>query len=97
MRPLTGGGASVEQLFALNHFNYATDVPPLVLSDGQSIPGATGNPSPVVGVQCPAWAHIRKVNPRDLGTDQGGEAETLSFQMLRRGIPFGPPYDRGRP
>jgi Dyp-type peroxidase family len=54
------------------------------------------------GNQCPIVAHIRKVNPRDLPTDQGGANETLPHRILRRGIPFGPPLrdgaleDRGR-
>jgi len=97
MRPLAAGDPALEPMLALNHFNFASDVPPLVLSDGEDIAGAAADSSPIVGVRCPAWAHIRKVNPRDLGTNLGGEAETLAFQMLRRGIPFGPPYDRSRP
>jgi deferrochelatase/peroxidase EfeB len=40
---------------------------------------------------------LRKVNPRDLPTDKGGPDETRSFQMLRRGIPFGPAYDHTTP
>ena len=45
------------------------------------------------GRRCPAFAHIRKVNPRDLVTDQGGGSEhTLALQMLRRGITWGSPY-----
>lgn len=94
MRPLNGDAGAVEPPFALNHFDFATDVPDLTLSDGQQISGVTGDPFATIGVRCPAWAHIRKVNPRDLGTDKGGEAETLAFQMLRRGIPFGPAFDR---
>lgn len=41
---------------------------------------------------CPASAHIRKVNPRGLTTEQGGPQKTLIHRMLRRGIPFGKPY-----
>jgi Dyp-type peroxidase family len=96
MRP-QAAGAAVEPLFALNHFNFETDVPALVLTDGEHIAAAAADSSPIIGVRCPAWAHIRKVNPRDLGTNLGGEAETLGFQMLRRGIPFGRPYDRRQP
>lgn len=47
--------------------------------------------------KCPAFAHIRKVNPRDLATDQGDEVSTLSFQMLRRGITWGTPYSEEEP
>lgn len=47
------------------------------------------------GKVCPAAAHIRKVNPRDLNTDQGGLATTLVRRILRRGIPYGPPLPIG--
>ncbi len=47
------------------------------------------------GLACPRWSHIRKVNPRDETTpDPAGDAPAL-HRMLRRGIPFGPPYDPG--
>lgn len=44
------------------------------------------------GRVCPGFAHIRKVNPRDLATDKGGPDRTLTFAVLRRGIPWGEPY-----
>jgi Dyp-type peroxidase family len=44
------------------------------------------------GRVCPSFAHIRKVNPRDLSTDKGGPDRTLTFAVLRRGIPWGDPY-----
>ncbi|MBR8840149.1 MAG: Dyp-type peroxidase [Stigonema ocellatum SAG 48.90 = DSM 106950] len=40
---------------------------------------------------CPHAAHIRKVNPRDDGTDTGGTNDTLARRILRRGIPYGVP------
>lgn len=43
------------------------------------------------GTICPIAAHIRKVNPRDLNTDQGSSPATLKHRILRRGIPFGRP------
>ena len=46
-----------------------------------------------LGQRCPHFAHVRKVNPRDLSTDQGLPGRTLTFQMLRRGIPYGPAFD----
>ena len=64
----------------------------MVLSTGEAIAASAADPDPLKGFACPVWAHIRKVNPRDLGTNMGGPAETAGFQMLRRGIPFGPPY-----
>ncbi|MER9001370.1 Dyp-type peroxidase [Mesorhizobium australicum] len=51
-------------------------------------PPAIGDPS---GELCPAASHIRKVNPRALATDQGGEVNSLIRRILRRGIPFGDP------
>lgn len=59
---------------------------------------ADGFPTPVVdpfGRLCPQAAHIRKVNPRDLSTDQGAPTTTLVHRMLRRGIPYGPPLPFG--
>ena len=58
--------------------NYPGDTFPQAQSDS---PGAI----------CPHIAHIRKVNPRDLGTDTGGTNDTLTRLILRRGIPFGSP------
>jgi Dyp-type peroxidase family len=51
--------------------------------------GFAGDP---FGRTCPSFAHIRKVNPRDLSTDKGGPDRTLTFAVLRRGIPWGDPY-----
>jgi Dyp-type peroxidase family len=43
------------------------------------------------GTVCPLAAHIRKVNPRNVGTDQGSPSHSLVRRLLRRGIPYGPP------
>lgn len=51
-----------------------------------------GVPDDIFGLRCPRFAHIRKVNPRDLHTDQGGPDRTFAFHVLRRGITWGPPY-----
>lgn len=45
----------------------------------------------LLAVRCPAAAHIRKVNPRDLPTDLGGSGRTLATHVLRRSIPYGGP------
>lgn len=45
----------------------------------------------VLGAVCPHFAHIRKVNPRDVATDLGKAQDSLIRMILRRGIPFGPP------
>lgn len=51
-----------------------------------------GTPADLIGLRCPRFAHIRKVNPRDRTTDQGGSAKTITFQMMRRSVTWGTPY-----
>ena len=41
------------------------------------------------GELVPLSAHIRKVYPRDEPTEDGGEEDTQTHRILRRGIPFG--------
>lgn len=79
--------------FANNHFLFDDDTRPSSL---RPIPGYTGDVHPaaradVLGAVCPHFAHIRKVNPRDGGTDLGKTADGLLRMILRRGIPFGSP------
>jgi Dyp-type peroxidase family len=88
----------------VNHFGYANDAAPIrVCADPfvateesrgpdelRQVPGA---PADLSGDRCPTFAHVRKVNPRDSVTDQGGPAITLRSQMLRRGITFGPRFE----
>ncbi|MGA9845094.1 MAG: Dyp-type peroxidase, partial [Nitrososphaeraceae archaeon] len=45
------------------------------------------------GYNTPIISHIRKVNPRDLDTDQGSAVRTLKRRIIRRGLPFGAPLD----
>lgn len=45
----------------------------------------------------PLASHIRKAYPRDEATIGGGEADTQTHRILRRGIPFGKPYKAGAP
>lgn len=47
------------------------------------------------GALVPRAAHIRKSYPRDEATPGGGEADTQTHRLLRRGIPYGEPYDSG--
>ena len=67
----------------LNNFGY-------VDADG------SGDPK---GVQCPVGAHIRRVNPR--GQPVAGQGVTggsnNSHRLIRRGLPYGPSYDRTQP
>lgn len=81
----------------INYFAFGAELPSIVLSDGTAVVGSAADPDVLRGRRCPVWSHIRKVNPRDLGTDLGDALQTLGFQMLRRGIPFGPLYDREHP
>jgi Dyp-type peroxidase family len=77
--------------FANNHFLFEDATRPSSLAlegyAGDGYPPAQGD---VFGAVCPHFAHIRKVNPRDGGTDLGTPADSLLRLMLRRGIPFGP-------
>lgn len=45
----------------------------------------------------PRGSHIRKVYPRDESTPGGGEADTQTHRIIRRGIAYGAPYDPGAP
>src|SRR5262245_42805560 len=79
--------------FANNHFAFQNPTPPLPLKNApphvpDTFAQAGGD---LDGLACPHAAHIRKVNPRDLGTDTGGAHDTLSRRVLRRGIPYGDP------
>jgi Dyp-type peroxidase family len=78
----------------INNFNYKADTAAYTLSDGRTVSPLKADPQ---GAKCPMFAHIRKVNPRDLPTDQGAESNTATFRILRRGIPFGEPYDTDNP
>ena len=55
-------------------------------------PSAPGDPD---GAICPYAAHIRKVNPRDDGTDTGGLPDVFTRAILRRGIAYGEPFREG--
>jgi Dyp-type peroxidase family len=45
----------------------------------------------------PRAAHIRKAYPRDEKTPTGGEADTQTHRILRRGIPYGESFREGAP
>jgi len=47
------------------------------------------------GYVCPIGAHIRRANPRD--SLFGGEIRTRRHRLIRRGMPYGPPFDEGDP
>lgn len=79
--------------WANNHFIYDDPSRPSPLRPiegyaGDNFPQAAAD---ILGQVCPHFAHIRKMNPRDLATDLGKPADSLTRMVLRRGIPFGPP------
>jgi Dyp-type peroxidase family len=94
---LSPGGpdaATASDKMVVNNFAYSngTAERSVVDPNGQ-VRRIPGTPDDHLGQRCPHFAHVRKVNPRDLSTDQGLPGRTLTFQMLRRGIPYGPPFD----
>jgi deferrochelatase/peroxidase EfeB len=46
------------------------------------------------GYRCPVGSHMRRNNPRS-STVAGGSG--LKHRIVRRGLPYGPPYDPGHP
>jgi Dyp-type peroxidase family len=77
---------------AVNFYGFlAAEPDATVVRDGarRAVPGAPADPT---GLRCPHFAHVRKVNLRDKPTDKGS---SLRFRILRRGIPYGPPYVEG--
>ncbi|HEX8096028.1 Dyp-type peroxidase [Jatrophihabitans sp.] len=81
---------------ANNHFGYAAASVrlPLTGGDQDAYPLAPSDP---VGLTCPLPAHIRKVNTRDAGNDQGGRRASFNRRVLRVGLPFGPPLPDNEP
>jgi Dyp-type peroxidase family len=78
----------------INHFDYADGVPDVRVHAAEGPSVIEGAPADVNGERCPHFAHIRKVNLRDKLTDQG---PSFRFRMLRRGIPYGPPFRPAAP
>jgi Dyp-type peroxidase family len=79
--------------FANNHFNFDQKSQKILLIPGQPDDGYELAPEDRDGFRCPHAAHIRKVNPRDITTEQGSDTDTLTRRILRRGIPFGKVLD----
>lgn len=76
-----------------NHFFFAHETEAISLpgEPRQMIPGC---PADAAGFLCPHAAHVRKVNPRDISSDSGS---ALSRRILRRGVPYGSPFDPADP
>jgi Dyp-type peroxidase family len=75
----------------------AVSTEPLGAVDLSELRTVSGAPGDRIGLHCPTFAHIRKVNPRGMNTDQGTPLMTRQFQMLRRGITWGSPYSESDP
>ena len=74
---------------ANNNFRFDSDTVALPVPGYEDkFPKATADPA---GITCPWAAHIRKVHPRDSGTDMGGRDSAYTRRILRVGIPFGDP------
>lgn len=71
---------------ARNNFQFAN---PGMLDLTESL-HPRSQPDPL-GLTCPISAHIRKVNPRDEGTDAGSMADNMARRIIRRGLPYGDP------
>ena len=54
-------------------------------------------PDDTTGELVPRAAHIRKAYPRNEKTPTGGEADTQTHRILRRGIPYGESFREGAP
>jgi Dyp-type peroxidase family len=78
--------------FANNHFDFDQNSRRICLP-GQPDDGYELAPEDREGFRCPHAAHIRKVNPRDITTEQGSDTDTLTRRILRRGFPFGKVLD----
>jgi|SRR5664279_613458 len=73
-----------------NAFTYLAAYPSVTVNADSGAVMVAGAPSDSVGAVCPHFAHIRKVNPRDVSTEAGN---ARAHRILRRGIPYGPPFE----
>lgn len=91
MADLAGPGGAPEQA-AARAIGRKLDGTPLAQNAKPDHPNDFNFRDDERGVHTPRWAHIRKMNPRedDVFRDRG-------HKLLRRGIPFGPLFDRDRP
>ena len=104
--PVEPNSGEASDMLCINAFEYSAEWEPAnvcsdpkvkeegleaaVIGELRTVPGAAAD---TFGVQCPRFAHVRKVNPRGLNTDQANSPlSTRQFQMLRRGITWGSEY-----
>jgi len=46
-----------------------------------------------LGIKCPIGSHLRRNNPRNEAVIGGGSTTSTRHRIVRRNIPYGPPYD----
>jgi len=96
LAPTHPDGSVAGDAMLVNDFAFTLGTPSIsVIGDGGDMRVIPAQPDDHLGQRCPYFSHIRKVNPRDSPTDQGIAGRTLTFQMLRRGIPYGKPAVAG--
>jgi Dyp-type peroxidase family len=96
--PLAPNAAIAADRRASQSFFYAKETRPVTWRDPTRPPDTL--PAAVMdgdGQRCPLAGHVRKVNPRDEGTDVGQGARTLRRRIIRRGVTYGPTYSLKRP
>ena len=71
-----------------NYFHYASDTMRIKTDPPDPFPQAKADP---IGITCPLFSHIRKVNTRYLSNDVGGSFASFQNRIIRRGIPYGIP------
>jgi Dyp-type peroxidase family len=91
MRTPDADNPALAETLPANHFGFDQPSRRIPFAPQTGIPPDTLPlaPDDRDGFVCPHAAHIRKVNPRDIATDQGNSVDTLQRRILRRGIPFG--------
>jgi Dyp-type peroxidase family len=97
--PLGDNPAMSRDDCANNRFEFGK-ASPIVKPPGpdQCVDKFPASPGDKTGDICPFSGHIRKAYPRDdtsgVGKPDPNESDTQTHRLLRRGIPFGDPFDR---
>jgi deferrochelatase/peroxidase EfeB len=89
---------ALREIVAANLCGRWRDGTPLALSADAPDPNADLTDFDYVGVgdaRCPHGAHIRRCNPR--GGQIVQRIANNSRRLIRRGVPYGPPYDPAKP
>jgi hypothetical protein len=88
--------AALREIVAANLCGRWRDGTPLALSADAPDPNANLTDFDYVGEsRCPYGAHIRRCNPR--GGQIVQRIANNSRRLVRRGVPYGPPYDPAKP